>query len=90
MRGSDVKLCRGGGQLVAHSSEPPHPHGSSTVTFGAFFMVVKTFQMKNRVEMPRIAAPTVETMFNVVKPSTGGAVGPHPAPPWDPTLIVTL
>jgi len=71
MRGSDVKLCRGGGQLVAHSNDPPHPHGSSTVTFGAFFMVVKTFQMKNRVEMPRIAAPTVETMFNVVKPSTG-------------------
>ena len=30
--GSSVKLCRGGGQLVAHSSELPWPHGSSTVT----------------------------------------------------------
>jgi hypothetical protein len=32
MRGIDVKLCRGGGQLVAHSSERPQPHGSLTVT----------------------------------------------------------
>ena len=29
IRGSSVKLCRGGGQLVAHSSELPKPHGSS-------------------------------------------------------------
>ena len=33
MRGSDVKLWRGGGQEVAHSSEAPKPQGSSTVTF---------------------------------------------------------
>jgi hypothetical protein len=32
MRGKEVKLCRGGGQLVAHSSEPPQPQGSSTLT----------------------------------------------------------
>ena len=31
-RGIDVKLCRGGGQEVAHSSELPWPHGSSAVT----------------------------------------------------------
>ena len=27
-RGSDRTLCRGGGELVAHSSELEHPHGS--------------------------------------------------------------
>ncbi len=71
IRGSEVKLCRGGGQLVAHSSEPPQPQGSSTFTCGAFFQVTSTFQMKNSVEIPRIAAPTVETTFRVVKSSTG-------------------
>jgi len=29
--GKDRKLCRGGGELVAHSSEFPYPHGSSAV-----------------------------------------------------------
>src|SRR5215831_12798254 len=33
MRGIEVKLCRGGGQDVAHSSELPQPQGSSSVTF---------------------------------------------------------
>src|ERR1039458_5732200 len=32
IRGIRVKLCRGGGHEVAHSSELPQPHGSSTVT----------------------------------------------------------
>lgn len=32
MRGSSVKLCRGGGHEVAHSKELPYPHGSWTVT----------------------------------------------------------
>ena len=32
MRGMRWKLRSGGGQLVAHSSELPYPHGSSTVT----------------------------------------------------------
>jgi predicted DNA-binding transcriptional regulator YafY len=32
-RGVSKKLCRGGGQEVAHSSERPKPHGSSTSTF---------------------------------------------------------
>jgi hypothetical protein len=32
MRGIEVKLCRGGGLDVAHSSELPKPHGSSAVT----------------------------------------------------------
>ena len=35
IRGMVTKLCRGGGQLVAHSSERPQPHGSSTSTSGA-------------------------------------------------------
>ena len=30
-RGSEMKLCRGGGELVAHSRELPYPHGSSAV-----------------------------------------------------------
>src|SRR5664279_2413770 len=30
-RGSDRRLCRGGGELVAHSSELPYPHGSSAL-----------------------------------------------------------
>ena len=34
MRGIDRKLCRGGGQVVAHSSDRPQPQGSSTSTFG--------------------------------------------------------
>ncbi|TDO51181.1 hypothetical protein EV651_119108 [Kribbella sp. VKM Ac-2571] len=34
IRGSFSKLWRGGGQLVAHSSERPQPHGSSTSTRG--------------------------------------------------------
>jgi hypothetical protein len=29
MRGTARKLCRGGGQEVAHSREPPKPQGSS-------------------------------------------------------------
>jgi hypothetical protein len=67
----DVKLWRGGGQEVAHSSEPLQPHGSSTVTLGAVFQVLNTFQIKNKVEKPRIAAPVVETMLRVWKPSMG-------------------
>ena len=35
IRGMVTKLWRGGGQLVAHSSERPQPHGSSTSTSGA-------------------------------------------------------
>src|SRR5699024_9623589 len=40
IRGNAVKLCGGGGQEVAHSSEQPCPHGSSTPTIGAFFAVM--------------------------------------------------
>ena len=36
IRGIEVKLCRGGGQDVAHSSDRPQPHGSSTPTSGLF------------------------------------------------------
>jgi len=35
----EVKLCRGGGQVVAHSRELANPHGSSAVTGSAFFQV---------------------------------------------------
>ena len=38
----EVKLCRGGGHEVAHSSERPQPHGSSTVTRGAVRAVFHT------------------------------------------------
>ena len=37
-----VKLCRGGGQEVAHSSEFAYPHGSSAVTFSPYFQVLYT------------------------------------------------
>src|SRR5215470_12805597 len=42
MRGIDVKLCRGGGQEVAHSRELLQPHGSSAVTFSPWRAVLYT------------------------------------------------
>ena len=35
IRGKEVKLCLGGGQLVAHSKLMPQPHGSFSLTNGA-------------------------------------------------------
>ena len=61
MRGIEVKLCRGGGHDVAHSSDAPYPHGSFTVTRGAFRAVTHTFSRNGSIDSPRIIAPTVET-----------------------------
>src|SRR5690348_12104642 len=66
IRGIDVKLCRGGGQDVAHSRELAYPHGSSAVTGSPCRDVRYTFQRKNRVDPPRMNAPTVEIWFSVV------------------------
>ena len=69
IRGRRTKLCRGGGQDVAHSMERPHPHGSSTVTLGACLAVLYTFQRNGNVDAPRMKAPIVEIVFDVVNPS---------------------
>ncbi len=71
IRGSDVKLCRGGGQEVAHSSEQPYSHGSSTSTVFGFLWVIHMFQKKIRVEAPRTNELTEEIWFSAVKPSLG-------------------
>src|SRR5690625_7231223 len=49
-RGRETKLCRGGGQLVAHSSELEKPHGSSTNTVRGPRVVTETFHRKGSVE----------------------------------------
>ena len=66
-----MKLWRGGGQEVAHSNELDQPHGSSTVTFGAFFVVVMTFQKKKIIEMLSSTVPAEEIWLNVSKLSAG-------------------
>src|SRR3954452_17297334 len=63
MRGMDVKLWRGGGHEVAHSSDRAVPHGSSTVTLGARRAVIQTFQRNGSIDTARIAAPNVESSF---------------------------
>src|SRR5699024_7983204 len=67
-RGSESKLWRGGGQLVAHSSERPQPHGSLTLT-GSDLRVIHTFHMNGSIETPSRNAPNVETWLRSVKPS---------------------
>src|ERR1700712_2987217 len=69
IRGSEVKLCRGGGELVAHSSEVPYPHGSSAGGTSPYFSDRNTFQMNGSVDAPRINEPMVENVFRNVKPS---------------------
>ena len=71
MLGIRSKLRRGGGQLVAHSSELPCPHGSSTVTIGPALYDFQTLYRNGRVEMPTMNEPTVEIVFSVVNPSVG-------------------
>ena len=80
IRGIEVKLCLGGGQDVAHSSELLKPHGSSSTTRSPCFHVLYTLQKKNRLDTPRMNAPIVETWFSVVARSrqsrvVGGAPG---------------
>src|SRR5690606_31102716 len=69
-RGNDVKLCRGGGLDVAHSSEAPKPQGSSTPTLGAS-LVCHTFHRNGSVEAANRKELTVETWLSRVKPSSG-------------------
>src|SRR5436305_1201838 len=42
IRGRDTKLCRGGGQEVAHSRDAPYPQGSSTLTIAPVRQVFHT------------------------------------------------
>jgi hypothetical protein len=66
--GIDVKLCRGGGHEVAHSSDPPKPQGSSTLTLGEFLLC--HILIKNGIiERASSPEPTVEIIFMPVNPS---------------------
>src|SRR5699024_3580157 len=61
IRGSEWKLCRGGGHEVAHSREAPKPQGSSTSIFSVRIWARTTLRRKGRGEAPMMKAPTVET-----------------------------
>src|SRR5659263_649329 len=63
IRGIEVKLCRGTGHAVAHSSEPPKPQGSSTKTVRGPRWVRSKFQMNGRVESAVSTAPTVCLLY---------------------------
>src|SRR5215218_9301724 len=71
IRGRLTKLCRGGGQEVAHSSDAPYPQGSSTFTRAPVRQVFQTLYMNGSVEAPSRNAPAVEIWFSRVKPSPG-------------------
>src|SRR6185312_13233079 len=70
MRGSEVKLWRGGGHEVAHSSEAPKPQGSSTLTFSPLRQVMYTFQNHGIMDAPSRTEPIVENWFIQVKLSS--------------------
>jgi hypothetical protein len=57
MRGRSVKLCRGGGQLVAHSRDRPKPHGSSTV-HGTIMLLLYTTPIRLEVVLDTAAELT--------------------------------
>src|SRR3954462_556444 len=69
IRGSVVKLCRGGGHEVAHSSERPKPQGSSTSTCSPYLAVFHTLWRNGSVDMPSRNAPIVERVLSAVNPS---------------------
>src|SRR5262249_175440 len=71
MRGMRAKLRSGGGQLVAHSSDAPCPHGSSTSTMRPVLYDFHTLYRNGSVEMPMMNDPAVEISFSVVQPSEG-------------------
>jgi hypothetical protein len=62
------KLCLGGGQVVAHSSDEPYPHGSLLSTFGDL-RVIQTFIANGIIDIASRVEPSVETIFIQVKPS---------------------
>src|SRR6478752_10375911 len=51
-RGSEMKLCRGGGQLVAHSKELPYPQGSSARVNSPYRHDLTTFHTNGSTEAP--------------------------------------
>src|SRR3954447_21764007 len=71
IRGILSKLRNGGGQLVAHSSEAPWPHGSSTSTMRPVLYDFHTLYRNGSVDTPMMNAPAVEIAFSVVQPSEG-------------------
>jgi hypothetical protein len=71
IRGREVKLCRGGGQEVAHSSEAPKPHGSSTSTRRLLRQVMYTFQKNGIMDAPSTNEEMVENWFIHSKLSSG-------------------
>jgi hypothetical protein len=70
MRGIVKKLWRGGGHVVAHSSDAPYPQGSSTPTKGAL-RVIQMLAINGIIENASKNDPIVETSFINVKPSVG-------------------
>ena len=86
MRGMLVKLCRGGGQEVAHSREAPYPQGSFTVTRGALRAVTHTFSRNGSIDMPEdhrpdggdLVAPGELVLVGVVRVPAGHPVHPEP------------
>jgi hypothetical protein len=71
MRGIRSKLRSGGGQVVAHSSELPKPHGSSTFTIAPYRQDFQAFHMKKSVDAPSTKAEMLEMVFRAVNPSLG-------------------
>ena len=68
--GSHVKLCSGGGEVVAHSSVCPS-HGLSLA--GTFRRNARNRSISNRiVPMAMRYVPIVETKFGVLRPTFGG------------------
>src|SRR5699024_4328849 len=84
-RGRVTKLCRGGGQEVAHSRELPKPHGSSTVTFGACRQVLYTFHRNGSVETASSTAEMVDTWFIQTKSGSGRYSGIRRCMPITPS-----
>src|SRR3954447_9140653 len=69
--GISRKLCRGGGDEVAHSRELPCPQGSSRSAGRPYFHDRNRLKRKGIVDAPRTNEKMVETVFSVVNPSLG-------------------
>src|SRR5258708_13055298 len=87
IRGIEVKLCRGGGQDVTHSSEFAYPHGSSAVSRCPCRDVMYTFQRKKRVDAPSRKEPTEEPWLSVVTLSGTSGRAPRRGIPWRPAHL---
>ncbi len=60
-----MKLCRGGGQEVTHSSEFANPTGPSAGTLCPNLQVLYTLYRQKSVEAPRMNEPIVEIRFSM-------------------------